>query len=48
MKLHLEAEKFTIFRSGQGGQKENFGYAPINCAAEEGSAISPSLFELLI
>jgi hypothetical protein len=48
IKLHLEAENFNIFRSGKGGQKGNFGYTPVNCAAEEGSAIFPSLFEFLL
>jgi hypothetical protein len=47
MKLHLQAESFTIFRSVQGCQKGNFGYTPVNFAAEEGSTLSPSLFEFL-
>jgi hypothetical protein len=48
MKLHIEAENFTTFRSGQGDQRGNFGNTPVNCAAEEGSALSPSLFEFLM
>jgi hypothetical protein len=48
MKLHLEAESFTIFRYVQGCQTGNFWYTPVNFAADEGSKLSPSLFEFLV